>query len=223
VISLYSSKVTREDTFKIYKMTDDYLDIALFPIPGMVCFPYCSTPLHVFEPRYRRLVDEALERNMLVGMCNTVKKISTAKTTESLEDALQTNQSTYEPAKIFGAGYVNIDCIYRAKSELEIQTLPYTIMRCKEVVDTHVTDENTTLELQSKIIDVVSQMVSTKYPKQKSKFDIKKWSSLHYNVFAFKIFQILKLDPRIMQSLLETTNPQQRLLKVYSYLTKTVS
>ena len=217
-------------------MTDDYLDIALFPIPGMVCFPYCSTPLHVFEPRYRRLVDEALERNMLVGMCNTVKKISTAKTTESLEDALQTNQSTYEPAKIFGAGYcklldktpdgriyVNIDCIYRAKSELEIQTLPYTIMRCKEVVDTHVTDETTTLELQSKIIDLVSQMVSTKYPKQKSKFDIKKWSSLQYNVFAFKIFQILKLDPPTMQSLLETTNPQQRLLKVYSYLTKTVS
>ena len=63
-------------------MTDDYLDIALFPIPGMVCFPYCSIPLHVFEPRYRRLVDEALEKNMLVGMCNTVKKISTAKATE---------------------------------------------------------------------------------------------------------------------------------------------
>ena len=38
------------------------------------------------------------------------------------------------------------------------------------------------------------------------------------HIFSFKIFQILKLDPEIMQGLLEITNPEQRLIKVHGFL-----
>ena len=34
--------------------------IPLFPLPGMVFIPYTVLPLHVFEPRYRDLVDDAM-------------------------------------------------------------------------------------------------------------------------------------------------------------------
>jgi len=42
--------------------------IPLFPLPGVVLFPGTLLPLHIFEPRYRALVADALERDRLIGM-----------------------------------------------------------------------------------------------------------------------------------------------------------
>jgi uncharacterized protein len=40
----------------------------LFPLPNLVVFPHVMQPLHVFEPRYRALVDEALNGDGLIAM-----------------------------------------------------------------------------------------------------------------------------------------------------------
>jgi Lon protease-like protein len=42
--------------------------LPLFPLPGVVHFPGVPLPLHVFEPRYRDLVRDALAGPRLVGM-----------------------------------------------------------------------------------------------------------------------------------------------------------
>jgi Lon protease-like protein len=42
--------------------------IPLFPLPGVVFFPGTLLPLHVFEPRYRAMVEDALAGNQLIGM-----------------------------------------------------------------------------------------------------------------------------------------------------------
>ena len=42
--------------------------IPLFPLPGVVLFPHVSLPLHVFEPRYRKMVKDALESHRTIGM-----------------------------------------------------------------------------------------------------------------------------------------------------------
>ena len=43
-------------------------EIALFPLSNVVLFPRISTPLHLFEPRYRQLAREALASDRLIGM-----------------------------------------------------------------------------------------------------------------------------------------------------------
>lgn len=40
----------------------------LFPLPNLVLFPRVVQPLHIFEPRYREMVSDALEGNRLVAM-----------------------------------------------------------------------------------------------------------------------------------------------------------
>lgn len=40
----------------------------LFPLPNLVLFPHVLQPLHVFEPRYRALVEEALATDRLLAM-----------------------------------------------------------------------------------------------------------------------------------------------------------
>ncbi len=42
--------------------------IPLFPLPGVVLLPGTLLPLHVFEPRYRAMVADALESERTIGM-----------------------------------------------------------------------------------------------------------------------------------------------------------
>jgi Lon protease-like protein len=42
--------------------------LPLFPLPNVVLFPNVFLPLHVFEPRYRQMVQQALAADRLIGM-----------------------------------------------------------------------------------------------------------------------------------------------------------
>jgi Lon protease-like protein len=42
--------------------------ISIFPLAGAVLYPGLQLPLHVFEPRYRALVGDALVRDRLIGI-----------------------------------------------------------------------------------------------------------------------------------------------------------
>ena len=42
--------------------------IPLFPLPNVVLFPNVFLPLHIFEPRYRQMVGDALEGDRIIGM-----------------------------------------------------------------------------------------------------------------------------------------------------------
>jgi uncharacterized protein len=42
--------------------------IAIFPLTGAVLFPGLQLPLHIFEPRYRAMVQEVLVRDRVIGM-----------------------------------------------------------------------------------------------------------------------------------------------------------
>jgi uncharacterized protein len=42
--------------------------LPLFPLPNVVLFPSVFLPLHIFEPRYRDMVSDALAGDRLIGM-----------------------------------------------------------------------------------------------------------------------------------------------------------
>jgi Lon protease-like protein len=42
--------------------------IPLFPLPNVVLFPSMPLPLHVFEPRYRQMVEDVLGGDRIIGM-----------------------------------------------------------------------------------------------------------------------------------------------------------
>lgn len=41
----------------------------LFPLPNLVMFPNVMQPLHIFEPRYVQMVEDALETDRLIATC----------------------------------------------------------------------------------------------------------------------------------------------------------
>ena len=42
--------------------------IPIFPLPNVVLFPNVFLPLHIFEPRYRAMVTDALSSDRIIGM-----------------------------------------------------------------------------------------------------------------------------------------------------------
>ena len=42
--------------------------IPIFPLEDVMLFPEMSVPLHIFEPRYKAMIADALKGNRIVGM-----------------------------------------------------------------------------------------------------------------------------------------------------------
>ena len=42
--------------------------LSVFPLPGALLFPKMHLPLHIFEPRYRALISDAMARDRRIGM-----------------------------------------------------------------------------------------------------------------------------------------------------------
>jgi uncharacterized protein len=49
-------------------MADTPTRLSIFPLGGALLFPRMQLPLHIFEPRYRALVSDAMARDRRIGM-----------------------------------------------------------------------------------------------------------------------------------------------------------
>ena len=200
---------------------ENTFEIALFPIPNVVAFPGMAVPLHVFEPRYRTLINESVQASRMVGICHTEKEIRSAPSNQELETALKSNQATYKPFNIFSAGlcevietledgriHVEIDISRRLSIREEIQTLPYRIVSAVEVVDSDLDDDHSALQtaVNERLITLVSDNNQLKTILQQEA-----WSAQSPVEFSFKLFQFLRFDPDIMQEVLEQTTVHERL------------
>ena len=206
-------------------------EVAIFPIPDLVVFPRTVLPLHVFEPRYRTMIEDSVRQERMIGVCHTKKQISSARKNQSIKEALSSNQATYEPVDVFSAGqckitektkdgriYVNISLQYRLRLIQEIQTLPYRICSC-QILEDESADPSRLFQHQADIINLMRSIMEQEAPRELTKFDETAWLKLGPEEFSFDIFKIMRFPPDLMQSLLESTNTEKRLLLIKETLT----
>jgi Lon protease-like protein len=58
----------KEETGAMTSVRDGEILLPLFPLPDLVFFPHTKIPLHVFEPRYRRLVADVMAHDQRFGI-----------------------------------------------------------------------------------------------------------------------------------------------------------
>jgi len=213
-------------------MVNSLIEVALFPIPGMVAFPGTIVPLHVFEPRYRQMVADAVEQHRMIAVCHTKKEIRPAKDGQSMQDALKNNQATYQPFEVFSAGtctiidktndgrvYIHISMSKRLQLVNEVQTLPYRIVACRELEDvSELVSDDALKNHQKSITDSIVKLIGKHNPAKLSEFNSDEWLELSPTEFSFKVFQLLRFDSDIMQSILEATSKLERLKMVDSLI-----
>ncbi len=107
-------------------------NIPIFPLPNVVFFPHTLLPLHIFEPRYKQMIADALQGDRQIGMA-------------LLQPGWESRSS--EGAKVFRTGGLGVISEYKDLAEGKydlllsgrcryriiefIQETPYRIARVK--------------------------------------------------------------------------------------------
>ena len=60
--------------------------ISIFPVAGAILFPGMQLPLHIFEPRYKALISDAMARDRMIGMVQPKAAAQTASNPTAIFD-----------------------------------------------------------------------------------------------------------------------------------------
>jgi len=210
--------------------------ICIFPIPGCVTFPGTIFPLHVFEPRYREMIQHCLDTDTPVAICHTRKELSAAKPTTDLKQALSSNQATYQPFDVFSAGrcqlvetlddgrmVLNVHIEQRYKLGKPVQMLPYQVYDCFPFLDHHPTpsEEVDNLLLKEKILHRLEALAHADPQSREALrqvMDSAEWQQMGGTEFSFRLFSLIQFAPELLQQILEMDSAHQRLSKTLEWL-----
>lgn len=208
------------------------IDICIFPIPECVTFPGTVFPLHVFEPRYREMINYCIESDTPLAVCHTRKLVSAPKPTEDLKEALSSNQATYRPFDVISAGmcdlqkvtddgrmYLDVHVKERFRIINERQFLPFQIYQCESFPD--VVPEEEERHQNQQLKDKICHRLIALGHRNKSVQELlqsDEWASMSSDEFSFELFGLIHFDADVMQTLLEMDSANQRLSSTLSLL-----
>jgi Lon protease-like protein len=202
------------------------IEVALFPIPNSANFPGVPITLHVFEPRYRKMVKYCIDHNMMMGVCHTEKVVHAKTRDQTQEEVLSSNQSTYKPCAVFSAGKVElleemddgrmvilVKFETRLKLQKERQTLPFNIWTCKSYEDEPLEDEYLVRSLKQSHEKIMQRLMSISHGNDDVQKILAKehWQNMSSIEFSFLVTGLIAMPAEIKQDLLEMRRPQERL------------
>jgi Lon protease-like protein len=211
-----------------FKMSE--IEVALFPIPGSVSFPGDTVTLHVFEPRYRKMITDCVAEGRRVGVAHTLGVLTPSKTQPGapLKEQLNQNQSTYLAHPVFSAGFVEVkqtladgrlliqipmDGRYQMKTE--IQQVPYKIFTCQSYEDQ---PEPSLKDMR----DFLDQEIIRLFPDESGQLEkyilSDEWQNQSDSAYSFKVYSIFKMEPDFLQQILVTQSAKKRLEELIQYL-----
>lgn len=201
------------------------IEVALFPIPNIVNFPGVSVPLHVFEPRYRKMARHCIDNDLMMGVCHTQGIIRDKTQMQTREEALNSNQSTYKPCDVFSAGKVELHeelddgrlgIIIHFETRLELkqerQLLPFYIWACEPFEDETLEDGDL-IELKKSHEKVMQRLLVLGHGNDEflKMLASDKWQNLSAVEFSFMVNGLFDMPAKIKQEILEMRQPKQRL------------
>jgi Lon protease-like protein len=195
--------------------------VAVFPLPKIVAFPGHALQFHIFEPRYRRMVRDCIDRGVWLGIAqgDLVKK---ARKGQSLEEFLNSNQELYTPVEVFGAGplrllkelpdgryVIEVTIQERVRALARVQELPYLLVEAKPLPDFRLSSEEEArliAALKTEIGCIASLRTGLlKHLQAKEYLDDSSLTSLVYSILKWFV-----IENREGQAILEDDSPAGR-------------
>lgn len=192
-------------------MVPEYLDVPIFPLPNVTFFPKTLLPLHVFEPRYRKMVANTLKGDRLMSVA-------------LLRDGWQKDYFGRPPIyRTFGVGkivdfeHLDDDCyniilegLYRVRLVTEHDTTPFRTGRVLVLQDAPI-DRSPHLSAIQKELAQQTRTLADLMPEFRDTLQ-NVWSvHPHPAVTADLLASSLVVDAYDRQSILEEADPIRRL------------
>jgi Lon protease-like protein len=195
--------------------------IAVFPLPKVVAFPGQVFPLHIFEPRYRKMVEWCLENGKRMGICPPQKTLKITPKKESIKKAFNSNHNLYLPQNILSAGEIQVTKVLPdgrfllnllVKKRMEVlewvQNIPFYLASAREL-PTLTRDHNLSKELFDKLLNVLFQLFGEEQNCILEQF-LKTYQINDLETLLLRFFEIGVLPSTILQKCLKIDYIEER-------------
>ena len=131
--------------------------IPLFPLPGVALFPDLPLPLHIFEPRYKAMVKDALSGDRLIGIVQVrPNQDGVPPPVFSIGCA-----GRIEAVSQLGDGRSNIVlrgvCRFAIEKEVEDSEAPYRVARVHPLIES-ILDEEALTDSLAHVLNEIGQI-----------------------------------------------------------------
>ena len=188
--------------------------LPVFPLPRVVFFPGTALPLHLFEPRYRRLAEDCVE--------NGPRAMAVALLTPGGEDDYEGQPPIHE---IAGAGRIVghqlrpdgthdiiLHGLHRVRlDELPSEDLPYRLARAVPVEDVGTAASADVLAMMA-----VAMSVASRVRERQPDFSLQMSAELPAGRAADVVADQLVVSPEDRQRILQTIDVKERVALVTS-------
>lgn len=185
-------------------------DLPIFPLPNAVLFPQAHLELHVFEPRYRALLDASLNSHRMMA----IAQIQTGAGPHGLPQiASIAGAGSIERRELLADGRSHIVLVGRARVRLEELPFvaPFRRARARVVVDLHDVPSAASDELL--LVAAIRGFVEA-LRKEGPSISFERPEGVPAGELAHHAAQHLLFDGRIKQEILEMRHEKERIVRV---------
>jgi uncharacterized protein len=179
--------------------------LPLFPLPNTVFFPRTTLPLHIFEPRYRRMLHDVQEGNglLVVAMArgeqfHRVATVGRLASVEALED---------------GRSNIELSGLYRVRIEECTAQTPYRQVLARRAIESHAGGETFTGNAKLELLASLGLLKSVTESET-----VVLHEGLPFEVMVNATCSSLPIEARFRQELLEIDELGLRGSKLSEYL-----
>jgi uncharacterized protein len=199
--------------------TSGLVEIPLFPLPNLVLFPSTVAPLHIFEPRYRLMVREALEGDGRIGI--VLLKPGWEKEYEETPAVYSVGGlgviSDHEELED-GKFNIMLTGLDRFQIESEVRQTPYRIARVLLLKDS-LPDDAESESIQRKLLGHFQELAGD----EQERIPMNRISELRVPELVNVISMSLEIPPQEKQLLLQADDVAQRADLVLEIMEQLVS
>ena len=186
--------------------------VRLFPLPGLVLFPGVVQALHIFEPRYRKMMEDTLAGDHTIAMC--LPKEDSAEPPE-IHDVICIGKVVAHAELEDGRYNLLLQGVSRAKIVRELGVdQPYRMAEVEVLPDVDDVDDETKANLRNQIRQQCEQVHGQKIVKQGLESDVFEdsnvWQQLPIGLLVDLICFSLPISGRDRQTILETQDVAAR-------------
>jgi Lon protease-like protein len=189
--------------------------LPIFPLPGAVLLPYALIPLHVFEPRYRKLVRDCESGAGVLALANI---------------PAEARRERREPPRVLpviGAGVLaRVDPLPDGRSNIVVRGVlrarivdelpaqePYRLVRAEPIAETSA-DADAARRLSEELRQLVLAYCSRRPGPASTALAQMAASTAEPGELADAVGAVVIEAPQERQQLLETISPEERLRRV---------
>jgi Lon protease-like protein len=208
------------------------LQAAIFPLPEIVALPGSSMQLHVFEPRFRRMVRDCVAMKRPIGIA--LGTLTSPRRAHG-RDSLNENQETYHPAPVFGVGelavqirlpdgryLVEVAVQHRGRLVEVVQEVPYLLANV-EILPPDTGGDAASNAVFEGLLTASDSILETRGAAFRAYFIQENGRARRLGALVYSILQWFQVGPQASQSLLEDDSDLERGMRLLGWMNRYVS